>query len=69
MDGVLFRGDQIVVPEELSQRVIDLGHEGHMGMSATKRRMRVEYWWPGLDRDVERSIHECAECFRSDKSQ
>ena len=43
-DGVIFRSDQLVVPKTLRQRVIDLGHEGHIGMSATKRRVRLEYW-------------------------
>ena len=36
VDGVIYRGKRIIVPESLQQRVIELGHEGHQGTSKTK---------------------------------
>ncbi|KAJ1158836.1 hypothetical protein NDU88_011509 [Pleurodeles waltl] len=69
VDGVMFRGELLVVPTGLRERVLELAQEGHLGMSATKRRIRSEYWWPGLDREVEHHVRECVLCAWSDKSQ
>ena len=38
--GMLHRGDRIVIPDELQSRVIQLAHEGHVGMTMVKRRLR-----------------------------
>ncbi|KAJ1216080.1 hypothetical protein NDU88_003686, partial [Pleurodeles waltl] len=42
---------------------------GHLGRSLTKRRLRQFYWWPGMDREVERMVSECVACGNSDKTR
>ena len=37
-------------------------HQGHLGMSRMKSLARVYVWWPGLDKDLEDSVHACQEC-------
>lgn len=32
-----------------------------------KRLIRENFWWPSLDRLVERMVRECPECFNSDR--
>ena len=51
--GVIMRGDVIILPEILSDRVIDLAHEGHQGISKTKSLIRSMGWFPRLDGLVE----------------
>ena len=46
--GVIMRGDVIVLPESLSDRVIDLAHEGHQEISKTKSLIRSMGWFPRL---------------------
>lgn len=60
--GVLLRGDRIVIPKSLRQRVLELGHEGHPGIVVMKRRLRQKVWWPGLDSEVEQLVKRCKEC-------
>ena len=67
-DGMLHRGDRIVIPDELQSRVIQLAHEGHFGMTLVKRRLREYYWWPAMDRHVEETVRNCQYCTNSDKS-
>ena len=52
-DGLIFRGERIVVPTELRRRLLSLSHEGHQGMVRTKQCLRELFWWPGMDTDVE----------------
>ncbi|KAJ1187360.1 hypothetical protein NDU88_004136 [Pleurodeles waltl] len=54
--GVLLRGSRLVVPARLREKIMDLGHEGHQGMSKTKARIRLNYWWPGMDLMIKRKI-------------
>lgn len=49
--GVLRRCDKLVVPGPLRSKLMELLHEGHEGMSAVKRKARMDLWWPGMDRD------------------
>lgn len=59
---LVLRGTRIVIPQELRVRVVAIAHEGHVGMSATKLRLRTKVWWPGLDKDVEKYIRACHGC-------
>jgi transposase InsO family protein len=61
-DGVVFRGERIVVPQCLQKKLIDLAHEFHFGLTKTKMRLRLSYWWPGMDSDVDAVIRLCHCC-------
>ena len=61
-DGMLLRGDRLVVPETLRGKVLDLAHEGHQGVVRTKQKLRSSVWWPGVDVDAERLVRSCHAC-------
>ncbi|XP_060077908.1 uncharacterized protein K02A2.6-like [Ylistrum balloti] len=42
--------------------VIEVAHEGHPGIVCMKRRLWIEVWWPGIDRDAERFCKTCHAC-------
>jgi len=44
VDGIVVRGDRIVVPEILRQRMIEIAHEGHQGQVRTKQLLRAHEW-------------------------
>lgn len=60
--NVLLRGNRIVVPEKLRERVIHLAHEGHPGMTIMKRRLRSKVWWPKIDQHAEYAVRSCHGC-------
>ena len=60
--GVILRGERIVVPSQMRERVLVNAHEGHPGIVRTKLRLRQYFWWPSCDKSVEELIHNCEVC-------
>ena len=61
-NGVVMRGPRIVIPESLQQKVIELAHEGHQGLTKTKQLLRTKVWFFKMDRLVEGKISCCTTC-------
>ena len=61
-EGIVMRGSRIVVPKGLRSRVIEICHEGHMGIVKTKQLLRSKVWFPGIDRHVENLVADCLPC-------
>ena len=59
---ILLRGDKIVIPRSLQQKVIDIAHEGHQGLIKTKKLLREKVWFPYIDRSVESKVKSCLAC-------
>ena len=55
-------GTRIEVPKELRSNVLELAHEGHLGIVAMKQRLRSKVWWPGIDKDVKKIFKTCHGC-------
>ena len=65
--SLLFRGDRLVVPSALRERVLQNAHEGHQGVVRTKQRLRARFWWPRLDREVREQLRSCPVCSQHDE--
>ena len=61
-DGIILRGTRIVIPGNLQKSTLSLAHQGHQGIVKTKQLLRQKVWWPGIDKDVDRMIHQCLPC-------
>ena len=59
---LVLRGNRIVVPKDLRDKMLELGHEGHLGIVGTKKNLRAKVWWPGIDSDVEKFVKHCHGC-------
>ena len=62
IDGVLLRGERLVVPKKLQEKVVEIAHEGHQGITKTKSYLRSRLWFPGMDMMTERIIRGCMLC-------
>lgn len=62
LEGVLLRGDRIVVPVSLRNRVLVTAHEGHPGITMMKNHLRSNVWWPKMDAHVEQFVKNCRGC-------
>ena len=70
VEDLVCRGERVVIPNSrltgeehtIREWVVELGHSGHMGMSATKRLLRLRLWFPGMDRMVEAAVASCLPC-------
>ena len=59
---LVMNGRRIMVPQDLRNRMLELGQKGHLGIVSTKRNLRCRVWWPGLDNDVEKYVRQCHGC-------
>ena len=61
-DGILLKGNQIVLPTKLRAQAISIAHEGHQGMTRTKSFIRSKVWFPRINQAVEEAIKNCLPC-------
>ena len=60
--GCILYQDRVFVPASLRQEVLAKFHEHHPGMMAMKCLARELIWFPGLDKDIEQLVRNCATC-------
>ena len=61
-DTVLLKSDRLVVPSALQERIVDIAHEGHLGIVKTKALLREKVWLPCMDKMVETKVKACLPC-------
>ena len=61
-NGLLLKGNRIVIPDDLRNEVLEQLHTGHQGLVKCKERARVSVWWPGITKDIEAYIRKCKIC-------
>ena len=63
VDGnIVLRGNQIVIPDALQKRVIELPHEGHQGLVKTRSLLRSKVLFPKMDAAVDQVVKKCFPC-------
>jgi len=63
-EGILLKGDRIIIPYSLRGDILKQIHEGHQGIVKCLRRTRDSVWWPGVNREVEDMVKECETCIK-----
>ena len=61
-DGLLFRGDRLVVPKALRARMLQTLHSSHQGIESTLRRARETIYWPNMKSDMKDFTLNCETC-------
>ena len=60
------RAEQLVVPKQLRERVLAMGHKrpwsGHLSNAKSYERIAARFYWPGLYIDVQQYCKTCPEC-------
>ncbi|XP_030853177.1 uncharacterized protein K02A2.6-like [Strongylocentrotus purpuratus] len=61
-DGLVFRGERVVIPITLRKEMKETLHTSHLGIEGTLRRAREIIYWPGMNADVKQFIQTCEAC-------
>ena len=63
-DGLILRGEAIIVPPGERRKVLEQIHQGHLGVSKCQYRARQCVYWPGINQDIKRFVEACPTCQR-----
>ena len=61
-DGIIFRGDRIVIPESLRPTMKQRVHAGHTGINSCLQRARTYLYWPGMSEEIWQVSQSCETC-------
>ena len=61
-DGLIFKGNRVVIPNALRQLMKEKIHSSHMGIDSCLRRARECMYWPNMSTDMTDYISRCATC-------
>ena len=66
--GCILPGNRVVIPSAGYQKVLELLHQGHPGITRMKALARSFVWWPGMDSDLENKVKLCPSCQQNQKT-
>jgi Integrase zinc binding domain len=60
--GILIKGDSIVIPGSLRADIVSKIHEGHIDINTCRERAKQSVWWPGISSEIQRIVSSCNHC-------
>ena len=61
-DGLIFRGERVVIPKSMRKGMLERLHSSHLGENSCLRRARESLYWPGMNSAVKDYIQTCDVC-------
>ena len=61
-DGIILRGERVVIPHSMRAEMKEKAHAGHLGIATCLRRARDVIFWPGMSAELRQYIGACATC-------
>ncbi|XP_014665126.1 PREDICTED: uncharacterized protein K02A2.6-like, partial [Priapulus caudatus] len=61
-DGIILRGERVVIPRSMRADIKRKVHAGHMGINSCLRRARELVFWPGMSADIRQHVEACNVC-------
>ncbi|XP_055910620.1 uncharacterized protein K02A2.6-like [Eupeodes corollae] len=61
-DGVIFKGNRVVIPNTLQDEVLKELHRTHIGIVKMKQLARKYCYWNGIDSSIEKLVRSCEKC-------
>ncbi len=61
-NGAIRRTRYVLYMLSLQRGIVDIAHEGHQGVTKTKKLLRTKVWFPKLDAMVIQCVENCREC-------
>ena len=61
-DGILFKGEKIIIPKVMQPEMLKLIHSSHLGIEKYERQARDILYWPGMSSQIQDAVSTCATC-------
>ncbi|UYV75047.1 K02A2.6-like [Cordylochernes scorpioides] len=66
-NGLLLRGQIILIPKSLRKDILEKLHQGHFGINKCRSRAKESVWWLGISQEIERMVSSCTKCLKERK--
>ena len=67
-ENLLFMGERSIVPATKRSSILQLIHEGHLGIQKCKAQTRLCVYWPNINGDIEKTVKSYSVCNRHGNS-
>ena len=64
-EGIVFKGDKIVIPSSLRKEMKERIHQGHLGIEKFKARARQVMYWPNINADISDMVSNGTICIEN----
>ena len=61
-EGLIFRGQKIVIPKSLRAEMLKQVHTGHLGVTKTLERAKNNIFWPDMTKEIQDYVLHCEVC-------
>ena len=61
-NGIIIKGDRLVIPQSMWEELLAILHTGHLGMEKTKLKARSSVYWPDINHNIYSLVQECKVC-------
>ena len=68
-DGLVLKGERVLIPTTMRSYILQNIHAGHHGMEKCKLRAKTCVYWKGINADIERTVKTCSACQTNQSSQ
>ena len=68
-DGLILKGERILIPPKVQRYILDRLHDGHQGSEKTKLRAKDCVFWLTINSDIDKYTKECSSCQEHRRSQ
>ncbi|XP_055633206.1 uncharacterized protein K02A2.6-like [Toxorhynchites rutilus septentrionalis] len=67
-DGLIFKSNQVLIPQSLRKIMLAKVHSGHSGIQSCIRRAKQVLFWIGISKDIQEMVEACTICQRHQRS-
>ena len=64
IQGVVYAGERVVIPNSMRSEMLQKLHESHLGMEKCRARARSVVYWPALSSDINEMVAKCSTCLK-----
>lgn len=61
-NGILFRGQKVIIPKSIRQEMLTRIHSSHIGGDACYRQAKETLYWPNMQAEIKDYVSACSTC-------